>query len=146
MRIRYWCSDVFSSELAVCGSPLRNSVAASSSSALAKAGSRPARSLTVSLKSRVIVMSSPFRRCLARLVFALEQSRSLDGRLLTPLGPARKQDDPLLAVLHQIEQVARSPIYPVFAKSAADPFDVRHIAASESQHPFRHFRCHLGIV
>src|SRR3546814_2340472 len=108
MRIRYWCSDVFSSELAVCGSPLRNSVAASSSSALAKAGSRPARSLTVSLKSRVIVMSSPFRRCLARLVFALEQSRSLDGRLLTPLGAARKQDDQLLAVLHQLEPVARS--------------------------------------
>src|SRR3546814_1131924 len=74
MRISDWSSDVCSSDL------LRNSVAASSSSALAKAGSRPARSLTVSLKSRVIVMSSPFRRCLARLVFALEQSRSLDGR------------------------------------------------------------------
>src|SRR3546814_16931850 len=102
MRISDWSSDVCSSDL------LRNSVAASSSSALAKAGSRPARSLTVSLKSRVIVMSSPFRRCLARLVFALEHSRSLDGRLLTPLGAARKQDDQLLAVLHQIEPVARS--------------------------------------
>src|SRR3546814_4031120 len=128
MRISDWSSDVCSSDL------LRNSVAASSSSALAKAGSRPARSLTVSLKSRVIVMSSPFRRCLARLVFALEQSRSLDGRLLTPLGAARKQDDQLLAVLHLIEPVARSPIDPVFTKSAADPFDVRHIAERSEEH------------
>src|SRR3546814_1843382 len=90
-------------------------------------------------------MSSPFRRCLARLVFALEQSRSLDGRLLTPLGAARKQDDQLLAVLHQIEPVARSPIDPVFAKSAADPFDVRHVAEFEPQQPCRHFRRSLGI-
>ena len=38
---------------AACGSPFKNSVAASSSSALAKAGSRATRALTVSLKSRV---------------------------------------------------------------------------------------------
>src|SRR3546814_21090953 len=89
-------------------------------------------------------MSSPFRRCLARLVFALEQSRSLDGRLLTPLGAARKQDDQLLAVLHQIEPVARSPLDPVFAKSAADPFDVRHIAELEPTQPCRTFRRRLA--
>src|SRR3546814_15716586 len=84
--------------------------------------------------------------CLARLVFALEQSRSLDGRLLTPLGAARKQDDQLLAVLHQIEPVARSPIDPVFAKSAADPFAVRPISEFEPQQPCRHFRRLLGIA
>ncbi|MFB9075783.1 hypothetical protein ACFFX0_33385 [Citricoccus parietis] len=49
---------------AVWGSPLRNSVAASSSMALAKAGSRAARSFTVSLKSQVSSMSSSPARCL----------------------------------------------------------------------------------
>ena len=43
---------------AASGSPLRNSVAASSSSALANAGSRLTRSTTVCLKSRVRVMGS----------------------------------------------------------------------------------------
>src|SRR6266851_10294140 len=42
---------------AISGSPLRNNVAASSSSALAKAGSRRTRSTTVCLKSRVSAMS-----------------------------------------------------------------------------------------
>src|SRR5450432_3270701 len=44
---------------AVSGSPLRNSVAASSSMALAKAGSRCTRSTTVCLKSRLSAISSP---------------------------------------------------------------------------------------
>ena len=43
----------------ICCSPLRNSAPALSSIALAKAGSRPARSLTISLKSRVGSKSSP---------------------------------------------------------------------------------------
>src|SRR5437016_13736144 len=51
---------------AVCGSPLRNRVAASSSNARANAGSRCTRATTVCLKSRVRAISLTFAP--ARLV------------------------------------------------------------------------------
>jgi hypothetical protein len=87
-----------STKRAACGSPLRNSVAASSSRALAKAGSRASRALTVSLKSRVSAILLPFIlrlafRRLPGLVLGEQRFRSSYVCLLALFGTADKQDN-----------------------------------------------------
>src|SRR5436305_1955678 len=133
---------------AVSGSPLRNSVAASSRSALAKAGSRVARSFTVSLKSRVsiVVSLSTLRlRRLPDLVFRQQCSRPLDVRLLPILRPAREQNYERVAILSEIQPVARPPVDLVFSNAAAEPFDVGRITRFQAQGRGRDLGGRLGV-
>lgn len=77
---------------ATCGSPLRKAVAASSSMALAKAGSRAARSFTVSLESRVSAISSlrSFSdRRLVGAVLAHQYARAFEGIARGSVDPCR---------------------------------------------------------
>src|SRR5580658_405504 len=118
--------------LAACGSPLRKSVAASSRSALAKAGSRATRAATVFLKSRVRAIVLPLtlgfcRRSLSGLVFSKQRLRALNIGLLAFLGATGQQDDQFGPVSTQINPVARAPVDPEFSNSAY-PFDVRRVA------------------
>src|SRR6266851_4887850 len=121
---------------AVRGSPLRNSVAASSSIALAKAGSRCTRSTTLCLKSRVSAM--PITSCFVvlRRVFAplLRKHclRSFDIGLLPRLRAAAQQDDQRFPILGEIDPIARSPINAVLGDDA-DPLHARCVAHGETQ-------------
>src|SRR5579872_5035658 len=124
---------------AACGSPFKKSVAASSRSALAKAGSRATRALTVSLKSRVSATSLPlifgpgFCRCrFSGLVFGEQILRPFYVRLLPFLRATNKKDNESFAVPTQIKSVARPPVDPVFP-DRSQPFDVRGIAHFQPQ-------------
>src|SRR5450830_755534 len=90
--------------LAVSGSPSKNSVTASSSIACAKAGSFCTRATTVSLKSRVSAISHSFQYLsLASLVVFPQNNRLIDVILLPLLAPTTQQDNDLQSVFRQID-------------------------------------------
>src|ERR1700690_768594 len=112
--------------LAVSGSPFRNSVAASSSRALAKSGSCLTRATTVALKSRVNAiasllasLSSVFKHLsLAALVVFPKLNRPVDIFLLSLFAAATQQDDDLNSVSGQIDAPAGAKVDLVFTDAA----------------------------
>src|SRR5438105_12300301 len=121
---------------ATSGSPLRKSVAASSSIAFANEGSRSTRSITVCLKSRVNAIALSFlparRRGLPGLVLREQLPCILYVGLLAALGAATQKDDQRIPVLGQINPVARSPVDDVFAHPA-ELLDPRRVADAQPQ-------------
>src|SRR5450759_4983496 len=109
---------------AVSGSPLRNSVAASSRSALANWGSRSTRSITVCLKLRVNTICSPF--CFLRrrqdflpfFVFGVQHLGLVNILLLTAFRASTKQNDEFFTVSRQVDAVTWPPVDDVFTDSA----------------------------
>src|SRR5690606_29513277 len=127
---------------AVSGSPFRNSVAASSSIARAKAGSRSTRAATVCLKSRVSAMGSSLlsttllarflllQLCLPRLVRNEQLLGPVDVALLPPFRAATEKDDEAFPVAGEVNPVAGSPIDDVLAKTS-EPFHAGGVALAQ---------------
>src|SRR5574340_433049 len=117
--------------LEVSGSPLRNSMTASSSSARANSGSRSTRATMVFLKSRVSAICYslvfPSGSSLPGFIGVPEPDSPVDVRLLPFLGAAAQQNQYLLTFPGQINPVSWPPVNLVLT-NATKPLHVRQIA------------------
>src|SRR6266851_5997082 len=78
------------------------------------------------------------------LVFPEHRLCLLDIGLLSPLRAAAQQDDQRVAILGQIDPIARSPINAALGDDA-DPLHARCVARCEPQRRRGDLRCYLGI-
>src|SRR5713226_1012935 len=137
-----------SRSLAVCASPFRNSVAASSSNALANSGSRCTRSMTVRLESRVIAITSslPWVRHerLARPVFLEQPLRPTDVGTLPLLCAAPEQNDQSVPFEREIDPIAWPPIDAILC-NGPNALYIRRIAKLQQRTRSRHLRRRLRV-
>jgi hypothetical protein len=121
---------------AVSGSPLRNSVAASSSSACANEASLCTRWMTVSLKFLVNAILLP-------LVLNQQCLGFIDVPLLTAFVSTTDQDGERFAIFGEVNPVAWSPVNDIFTH-AVKPLNAERIAQSHSKFGNGHLGCCLS--
>src|SRR5581483_10212674 len=111
--------------LAVAMSPPSMHSTPSRRSSLRNFGSRSARARMVSLKSRVramVVLLFP------SLIILPSGQGGIDVLLLALFRPSAEQDDEALAVLAEVNAIARSKIDATLHDSGTDAFHVREVA------------------
>src|SRR5438876_1143025 len=114
-------------------SPFNKHCAASSRREVANAGSRRTRSSKISSTGRVRGALLMVLRSFALFVVGPAALRIRDVALLPPLRTAAEQQDKPVAVLGEVQPVARPPVDPPFGNTATNRLHVAEVAFLHAQ-------------